>query len=80
MVAPLFDLHLAATSEKPEPMAWDALTATLHGVEHEHQHARRVVRVWHPAGPAVWHGTYGGAPVEHGDPAYRFSDGQTVTL
>jgi hypothetical protein len=36
----------------------------------------RIVRLWHPDAPvSLWHGPFGGAPVEHGPAAYQMSDG-----
>lgn len=63
-------------------MDWLGLNAAaLEAEKAEGGHGRRVVRVFHPDGKQeLWLGTFGGAPVEVGPPAWQFSDGSIVTL
>lgn len=60
---------------------WDVLSDAIFLVERaEGPHGRRICLVRHPAGPGLWMGTFGNAPVEAGEPGYVLSDGEAVTL
>lgn len=77
-------LDAGALSNPPQEVpAWEAVNAAAAGAEKaEGQHGRRIVKVFSQddKAPALWHGTFGNAPVEVGFAGFVFSDGEAVTL